>query len=171
MPDAAIWTTLGVGGPAVLVVALILLYGMPKFREWRDKDVALDREIQKVATELAKEGPTAVIAELRLIVSKLEAKCEKFEEARVTLEAKCEAWQEKHHRCEVEAAETKAMIRERDCDIESLKAENASLRETVAEQQDKINTLQSNMATQGRKVDRIEIDVQKVQENQTNGKN
>jgi predicted RNase H-like nuclease (RuvC/YqgF family) len=157
MPDAAIWTTLGVGGPAVLVVALILLYGMPKFREWRDKDVALDREIQKVATELAKEGPTAVIAELRLIVSKLEAKCE--------------AWQEKHHRCEVEAAETKAMIRERDCDIESLKAENASLRETVAEQQDKINTLQSNMATQGRKVDRIEIDVQKVQENQTNGKN
>lgn len=62
--EPAIWTVIGTGGPAVVLMALLIIYGVPKFIELMGWQSAREKEIQKVAIELAKEGATTVIARL-----------------------------------------------------------------------------------------------------------
>lgn len=63
--DPAIWTVIGTGGPAVIVIAVLLIIGLPKLMEARDKESARDQQIQRAATDLAKEGLLMVLEEVK----------------------------------------------------------------------------------------------------------
>ncbi len=122
----------------MILIAILLIYGIPKYFEARDKEAARDKEIQKFAAELAKEGPVMMIAELKNQITKLEERCTRVES--------------KHDACEAEAAEAKTMIRDRDASIvklteegekrdviiAELKTENTELRQEVAELREQI---------------------------------
>lgn len=133
--DPATWSAITAGGPTVILIAVLLIFGVPKLLEVLGWQSAREKEIREVAAALAREGPTMVIAELRSQIAELKKQFE-----------------ERHEECQAETT----MLRRT---IDELKDENAELREEIAQ-------VKQGQSLQTKKVELIQVDVQKIQDAQ-----
>lgn len=150
--EPAVWTAIAAGGPAVIVIVVLLVYGVPKYLEIRAADQAREEKIQETATKLAKEGGSLVIANMLLTVEKLEKRCEKLEERCERVETKNDTLEMQHRECQEGTAE--------------LRAAKEALEERVEEQDKTIAALKSQNAEQGKELSELKLQMEELKKQQ-----